>query len=114
MALAISHRSHNGAQRTAGTWNHDEVTGGSDGPFAVNPTRFLVGDAVVAAVPEKSGLRPERRREAPRDEFTICLGPADREVVAAEILLPRERIRFDCVAEMLIHMSSQDGFAQPA
>src|SRR6266436_7192316 len=47
-----------------------------------------------------------------RDEFAICLGPADCEVVAAEILLRSERIRFDSVAEVLIHVSSQDGFTQ--
>src|SRR5437870_12293104 len=47
-----------------------------------------------------------------RDEFAICLGPADCEVVAAEILLRSERIRFDSLTEVLIHVSPQDGFAQ--
>src|SRR5213592_3987917 len=47
-----------------------------------------------------------------RDEFAICPGPADCEVVAAEILLRSERIRFDSVTEVLIHVSPQDGFTQ--
>src|SRR5947208_6616039 len=47
-----------------------------------------------------------------RDEFAICLGPAHCEVVAAEILLRSERIRFDSIAEVLIHVSAEDGFAQ--
>ncbi len=66
----------------------------------------------MAAVPEAFGFRTERRNEATRDEFAICLGPADCEVVTAEIFLRRERIRFDSVAEVLIHMSPQDGFTQ--
>src|SRR5436309_3192055 len=50
--------------------------------------------------------------ETMRDEFAICPGPADCEVVAAEILLRSERIRFDSVTEVLIHVSPQDGFTQ--
>src|SRR5437016_6010058 len=47
-----------------------------------------------------------------RNEFAICLSPANSEVVAAEILLRSERIRFDSAAEVLIHVSPQDGFTQ--
>src|SRR5207249_4195190 len=54
----------------------------------------------------------ERCNEATRDESAICLGPANGDVVAAEIFLRSERIRFHVLTEVPIHLSAQDGFTQ--
>ena len=46
------------------------------------------------------------------DEFPTGFGPAHCEIVAAQIFARCKRIRFDSVAEVLIHVSSQDRFTQ--
>ena len=67
---------------------------GCHSTLAVNPNSFTFvltrGDAVVAAVPEAFRLGTELSHEAPRDEFSVCLGPAHGEVVAMEVCLRRQ------------------------
>jgi hypothetical protein len=68
----------------------------------------------VATVPKALCLGPERRDKATSDKFAISLGPADGEVVTAEVFPRRERVRPHAVREVLVHIVAQDGFAQSA
>src|SRR5712691_101057 len=69
VALTVTDRFYDVAQRTTRAWDHAKVTVGSNCTFTVNPTHFMAGDAVVATVPEAFGFCTERGNETMRDEF---------------------------------------------
>src|SRR2546426_11391240 len=71
VALTVTDWFYDVAQRTARTWDHHEVTVGSNCTFTVNPTNFMAGDAVVATVPEAFSFCTERCNETMCDEFPI-------------------------------------------
>src|ERR1044071_604566 len=116
MALTVTDWLYDVAQRTARTWDHDEPSIRRDCAFAVNPNSLSIGfpttDAVVATVPEASGFCTEHRDETTRNEFAICLGPTDGELVSTKIFPRSQRIRFDTLTEVPLHVGAQGGFPQ--
>src|SRR5579862_585379 len=71
-------------------------------------------DAVMATVPHAFGLRTERCHETTREEFAIRPCPTHGNVMTAQVILRRKRIRRNAIAVMLHREVAQHGFPEPA
>ncbi len=118
VALTVTSRLDDIAQRAARTRDHNKVAVSCDCAFAVNPHNLTVtlvtSDAVVATVPDTFGFRAELGSKPPGNKRAIRLRPTYGGIVAIEILLANKRLSSHAGSAMLSHMSAQDGFTQTA